>query len=179
MLYKLLIFAIPLLIGSTSNVTPLSNAPLEEFASIQTGQIVLGNTSVGGLKIGMSENEVIRKLGAPKNRQVSANQCTGNNDIDLKYNNLDLYLEKGSSKKARSYLIAIITTNSRYATNKRIRVGDLISKAEKAYSKAAETSEERRYLSLFDPKHAGCGLTFSSTNNKTVNEIRLACDMTC
>jgi hypothetical protein len=173
-MFKFLVFAIPLLINSVSSATPLSTAP-GSLALSQKRSINLNNTAISGLKIGMSEGEVIKKLGAPKSRQVSANGCTGTDDIALKYNNLDIYLLGGSNKTSKSYLIAITTTNSRYVTSKGIRVGDLMSRAEKAYSKTAITGEKGRYLSLADLKQNECVLTFSSNNSKTVNEISLAC----
>ncbi|WP_373545848.1 hypothetical protein [Chamaesiphon sp.] len=123
----------------------------------------------------MSENEVIKKLGTPNSRQVAANGCTGTDDITLKYNNLAIYLEEGSNKKSKSHLTAIITTNSRYLTSKGIRVGDLMGKAEKAYSKTAMTGKKGRYFSLADRQQNECALTFVSKNSKTVSEINLAC----
>ena len=174
-MFKFLVFAIPLLINATSSAIPLSNTPLEKLASNKKGHITLSNTSIGGLKIGMSESEVIKKLGAPKSRRIAANGCTGTDDITLEYNNLDIYLLGGSDKTSKSYLSSITTTNSRYITNKGIRVGDLMSKAEKAYSKTAVTGERGWYLSLADPKQNECALTFSSKNSKTVSEINLVC----
>jgi hypothetical protein len=174
-MYKFLAVAIPLFISSTSSTIPLSNPPTAKLALSQKGSITLSNTSIGGLKIGMSENEVIKKLGAPKSRKVEPNECTGTNDITLKYNNLDLYLLRGSRKTNKSYLVSITTNNSRYVTNKGIRVGDLMSKAEKTYSKTALTGEKGLYLSLADSKQNECAITFSSKNSKTMNEISLVC----
>jgi hypothetical protein len=173
-MFKFLVFAIPLLISSVSGATPLSRTHVS-LALSQKRYINLNNTAIGGLKIGMSESEVIKKLGAPKSRQVSANGCTGTDDIALKYNSLDIYLLGGADKTSKSYLTAITTSNSRYITSKGIRVGDLMSKAEKAYSKTAITSEKGRYLSLVDLKQNECALAFSSDDSKTVSEISLAC----
>jgi hypothetical protein len=174
-MYRLLALTIPFLVGSTSSAISLANPPLKQLALSQKGSIVLRNTSIGGLKIGMSENEVIKKLGAPKSRQVEPNGCTGTNDITLKYANLDLYILEGANKTDKSYLTAITTTNSRYVTNKEIRVGDLMRKAEKAYSKSAVTGEKGLYLSLADLKQNECAITFSSSNGKTISEIDLVC----
>jgi hypothetical protein len=173
-MFKFLVFTILISIGSVSSATPRSRTPVA-LALSQKGYITLNNTSISGLKIGMSENEVIKKLGAPKSRKVRANGCTGTDDIALKYNNLDIYLLGGSNKTSKSYLTAITTTNSRYVMSKGIRVGDLMSKAEKAYSKTAVTGERGRYLRLADLKQNECTLTFSSKNSKTVSEIDLVC----
>ncbi len=174
-MYRFLIFAVSVLIISTSSAVSLSNTPLKELASRQKGEIVLRNTSIGGLKIGMSEKEVLRKLGTPQTRQVAPNLCTGTDDITLKYHHLTLYLEGGSNKTSKSYLFAITTTNSHYATNQGMRVGDLMSKAEQAYSKAAKNGEKGLYLSLADAKQNECALTFYSGTSKTVTEINLTC----
>jgi hypothetical protein len=174
-MYRLLALTITLLIGSASSAISLANLHPSKLALSQKGSIVLSDTSIGGLKIGMSEREVIKKLGAPKSRKIAPNGCTGTNDISLEYSNLDLYIIEGAKKTDRSYLISITTTNSRYATNKRIRVGDSIGKAEKVYNKVAATGEKGRYLSLAALKDNECALTFSSKNSKTVSEISLVC----
>jgi hypothetical protein len=174
-MYRLLALTIPLLIGSTSSAIALANLPTERLALSQKGSIVLRDTSIGGLKIGMSENEVIKKLGAPKSRKVAPNGCTGTNDITLKYSNLDLYILEGANKTDKSYLTAITATNSRYATNKGIRVGDSIRKVIEAYLTSAVSDEKGLYLSAVDPKNNECALTFSIVNGKTVNKIDLVC----
>ena len=174
-MYRFLVLAIFLSFGAIPSAMSSSNPPLEKLALSQTRSIVLNDTSIGGLKIGMSEDEVVKKLGTPKSRQVEANGCTETTDISLKYNNLVIYLLGGSSKKSKSYLVSITTTNSRYVTNQEIRVGDLMNKAEKAYAKAAVIGEKGRYLSLADRQQNECALTFLSNNSKTVSEINLAC----
>jgi hypothetical protein len=174
-MYRLLALTIPSLVVSTANGMSLANLPIEKLALSQQGSIVLSDTSIGGLKIGMSEREVIKKLGVPKSRKIAPNGCTGTNDISLEYSNLDLYIIEGAKKTDRSYLISITTTNSRYGTNKGIRVGDSIGKAEKVYKKVAATAEKGRYLSLAALKDNECALTFSSENGKTVSEISLVC----
>jgi hypothetical protein len=174
-MYRLLALTITFLIGSTSSAISVANLPLEQLALSQKGSIVLRNTSIGGLKIGMSENEVIKKLGVPKSRQVEPNGCTGTNDITLKYANLDLYILEGANKTDKSYLTAITTTNSRYITNQGIRVGNLMRKAEKAYTTSAVTGEKGLYLSLADRQQNECAITFSSNNGKTISEIDLVC----
>jgi hypothetical protein len=173
-MYRLLILTTSLLVSATSSAIPRSDISLK-LALNQNGSMVLKNTSIGGLKIGMSEKEVLKKLGTPRSRKIAPNQCTGTNDITLKYSNLELYLLEGSNKTSQSYLSAITTNNSRYITNKGIRVGDLMSKAEQAYSKVATTNEKGLYLSLADRKQNECALTFSSSNGKTVSEIDLVC----
>ncbi len=174
-MYRLLALTILFFIGSTSSAISFANLPLKKLALSQKGSIVLRNTSIGVLKIGMSENEVIKKLGAPKSRKVAPNGCTGSNDITLKYANLELYILEGTNKTDKSYLTAITTTNSRYVTNKGIRVGDSIGKAEKAYMASAITGEKGLYLSLADRTQNECVITFSSSNSKTVSEIDLVC----
>jgi hypothetical protein len=174
-MYRLLARTIPLLVISTSSVRSLANLHPAKLALSQQGSIVLSDTSIRGLKIGMSEREVIKKLGAPKSRKVQPNGCTGTNDIILKYSNLDLYILEGARRADKSYLTAITTTNSRYGTNKGIRVGDSIDKAGKIYKKAPASSEKGRYLSLTAPRNNECTLTFSSKNGKAVSEIVLVC----
>jgi hypothetical protein len=174
-MYRLLALTILFFIGSTSSAISLANLPLEKLALSQKGSIVLRNTSIGGLKIGMSENEVIKKLGTPSSRKIAPNGCTGTNDITLKYANLELYLLEGTNKTDKSYLSAITTTNSRYVTNKGIRVGDLMRKAEKAYTTSAVTGEQGLYLSLADRQQNECAIIFSSSNGKTISEIDLVC----
>ncbi|WP_310417457.1 hypothetical protein [Chamaesiphon sp. OTE_8_metabat_110] len=174
-MYRLLILVMPLLVSATSGAMPRSNIPLEKLALSQKGSISIEQISIGGLKIGMSEGEVIKKLGKPRSRRIAPNGCTGTNDLTLEYPNLGLYLIDGSNEKEKSYLTAIRTTNSRYITNRRIRVGDSMIKAEKAYLKTAVPTKKELYLSLTDPKNNECNLTFSSSNGRTVSEINLVC----
>lgn len=136
---------------------------------------MLNKTSIAGLKIGMTETEVIKKLGTPQSRKVASNECTGTNGISLKYSNLDIYLLGGTVKKIESYLASINTTNPRYASDKQIKVEDLINKAERAYSKAAIAGYRGLQLSLADSKSNECALIFSSKNGKTIGEISLTC----
>lgn len=123
----------------------------------------------------MSENETIEKFGAPKSRKTGYNQCTAAYDTTLKYDRLDLYLEGDASKKSKRYVSSITTTNSQYSTNKGIRVGDSMKKAEKAYSKAAVTGEDGFYLGVNDAARTECSIIFSSRDRRTVSKIELGC----
>ncbi len=174
-MYKFLVLALPLLIESTSIPILPPNSYRERVFLSQKGSIDLSDTFIGGIKIGMSEREAIGKLGDPKSRKTGYNQCTAAYDTTLKYDRLELYLEGDARKTSKRYVSSITTTNSQYSTNKGIRVGDSMKKAEKAYSKTAVTGEDGFYLGVNDAARIECSMIFSSRDRRMVSEIELGC----
>jgi hypothetical protein len=173
---KFLVFVLPLFINSTSISILLPNSSSHEWVFLsQKGSFDLSNTFIGGIKIGISEREAIAKFGAPKSRNTGYNQRTAAYDTTLKYDRLELYFEGDARKKSKRYVSSITTTNSQYSTNRGIRVGDAIKKAERAYSKAAVTGEDGFYLGVNDAARTECSPIFSSRDRQTVSQIELGC----
>jgi outer membrane protein assembly factor BamE (lipoprotein component of BamABCDE complex) len=141
----------------------------------QAREINIAKVSIGGLKQGMSETQVINIIGFPKSRETYFSECNQVYYISLEYNKtlVTLYVD---SKTSKGYLSTIKTTDPRYATNKGIKVGDSINKAEKAYSKKASPLEGKntRYLAINDLSVA-CSLTFEADRKGKIKEINIDC----
>jgi hypothetical protein len=99
------------------------------------------NSAIGGIKQGMSEQQVQRILGKPIKRQRVKTPYCGEEMVFIYYTyrniKIQLFEDAGTTK------VDIIEVSNRfYRTDKGIRVGDSIKKAKTAYPtlKAAEDS---------------------------------------
>jgi hypothetical protein len=122
--------------------------------------------SIGGFKLRMSENEVIKKLGTPKSRKkYYDNACSDSYISTIEYS--DLWLEFiQDSKTGKYYMLSISTTSSRYPVNTGIRVGDSMEKARKTYATGAFNvsginSPKSNIFHFSDPVDSSIGIHFS------------------
>jgi hypothetical protein len=85
-------------------------------------------SSLGGIRFGLSEKQVMRQFGKPQNRKIGMN-C-GDQTIKLTYKNIAMLLFIDAEK---SQVFKIETASRLYRTDQGIRVGDSIEKAKAAY----------------------------------------------
>jgi hypothetical protein len=100
-----------------------------------TASSVADNTpnpySIGGIRVLMTEKQVLNILGKPPSRSTGQLGCT-NRLIQLNYPQGEIILEE-DVRKNNFYVITVETKTRKWATEKGIKVGDSISKAKKLY----------------------------------------------
>jgi hypothetical protein len=144
--------------------------------------------SIGGIKLGMKEKDIVKILGKPKSRTVKYNDfCSLNLYTTIwKFNGLEIEGLSTSNNSNKSEVHLITTTSSRYPTEKGVKIGVNISTALTAYSTLLSTNEYTSTLSTSEllskvnsenglnyPNDAYGGLFFSVNKQKVIREIRL------
>ena len=121
----------------------------------------LTDVSIGGIKIGMTLQQVTNKLGKPNKISQILDPCTGQKRITLRYNKLIITI-------LGEIVLEIENFNPIYQTGEKIKIGDPLSKAKNAYDKIlstpSSTSEEGREL-MYDKSADGI-LRFKSKQGK-------------
>jgi hypothetical protein len=149
-------------------VKSMANNPLGVIQvaryQLAVGSRDLTDVSIGGIKIGMTLQQVTNKLGKPNKMSQILDPCTGQKRITLRYNkSIVTILGEG--------VLEIETSNPIYQTGEKIKVGDPLSKAKNAYDKIlstlSSTNGEGREL-LYD-KSADGRLRFKSKQGKIVS----------
>jgi hypothetical protein len=118
---------------SVASISPVYAAP-HQTAMLQSEfpASPSPNSSLGGIKFNMSERQVQRILGKPRKREQSRLEQCGEpaaNYVFYTYKNLQVELNEHQGK---TFVGKVITTDRRFRTNKGIRVGDSIKKAQAA-----------------------------------------------
>lgn len=156
-----------------SSTLPIANSNREDIALSQKRKFDINRASIGGLQLGISEKEVIKKLGLPKSRKTGYSACGDNNYISLKYNGLNIELTANSGT-SKFYVNSITTTSSQYYTNIGIKVGDSMNKARKNYLKGTfNDTQEVDKLYFSDPQYNWSGIGFDGKKG-VVRSISIA-----
>jgi hypothetical protein len=92
----------------------------------------LTDVSIGGIKIGMTLQQVTNKLGKPAKTSQILDPCTGQKRITLSYNRLTITI-------LGEVVLQIENSNPTYRTGEKIKVGDSLSKAKNTYDKILST----------------------------------------
>jgi hypothetical protein len=127
---------LPILIGTfVLSLFDASNCRGDETAT----EAMLRAESLGGLRLGLPEKDVLKLLGPPAKRgEVVFQEADGNYVQDWHYpdKGIDLLMSAGE-KKSGEKTIANITASApcTFATRKGIKIGDAESAARKAYAK--------------------------------------------
>lgn len=174
----------PIVIGENTN----SNYRSHLFNKSTKKLIDSSKISIGGIKLGMRERDIIKKLGKPKSRTIKYRDFC---DFDLyttiwKFDGLEIEGLSTTNNPSNSEVHQITTYSSYYPTEKGLKVGDNIIKAFKAYSTLLSTYEYTSILStsqllskidtenpLVYANDAYGGLFFSVNKQKGIREIRL------
>jgi hypothetical protein len=127
----------------------------------------LSQVAIGGIKYGMSEPEVLRKLGHPRTRATKMN-CLGAID-QLHYPGLIIDLEQKGKQK---YVTFINATDSHYATERGVKVGDSINRVITAYQPVAQLSPDRT-VTINDRQYYDIFLVFKSNNQRKITSISI------
>jgi hypothetical protein len=154
-------------LASISNVAqPVSN--IFSFARATPYQLGakrrdLTDVSIGGIKIGMTLQQVTNKLGKPNNMSQILDPCTDQKSITLRYHKLIItILGEG--------VLVIETSNPIYQTGEKIKIGDPLSKAKNTYDKLLSTpSSSDGGGELMYNKSADGVLRFKSKQGKIVS----------
>jgi hypothetical protein len=124
----------------------------------------LTDVSIGGIKIGMTLQQVTNKLGKPNKISQISDPCTGQVRITLRYYKLVITI-LGES------VLQIENFNPLYQTGEKIKIGNSLSNAKKIYDKILSTpstlNEESGELSY--DKHAEGTLRFKSKRGKIIS----------
>ena len=166
---QLQVVSIILALSSGSVYTPTKAITTDTLMSVDNTLSVvkkrdLTDVSIGGVKIGMTLQQVINKLGKPSKTTRMLDPCSGQDKITLKYYKLVITILGNS-------VLEINNSNPLYQTGEKIQIGDSLSKAKKTYDKVLVTpstyTEENRDL-LYDNSSAGI-LSFKSKNGKIIS----------
>jgi hypothetical protein len=90
------------------------------------------NPSLGGIKIGMSEQQVRSILGKPLKIERITQQCDDSKVVFYTYATIQVDLDN-VNETSEFKVAGIRTTNPQYQTDRGIRVGDSIAKAKATY----------------------------------------------
>jgi hypothetical protein len=121
----------------------------------------LTDISIGGIKIGMTLQQVTNKLGKPSQTSQKSDPCLGQKRITLRYPQLVISV-------LGDRVLQIENSNPLYQTGEKIKIGDPLSKAKNVYDKLLLTpssiNEEGGEL-LYDKSADGI-LRFKSKQGK-------------
>jgi hypothetical protein len=92
----------------------------------------LTDVSIGGIKIGMTLQQVTNKLGKPIKTSQILDPCTGQKRITLRYDRLVITI-------LGERVLQIENSNPLYQTGEKIKIGDALSKAKNTYDKILST----------------------------------------
>jgi hypothetical protein len=124
----------------------------------------LTDVSIGGIKIGMSLQQVINKLGKPSTTSQKSDPCLGQKRTTLRYPQLVISV-------LGDRVLQIENSNPLYQTGEKIKIGDPLSKAKNTYDKLLSTpssvSEEPGEL-LYNKSADGI-LRFKSKQGKIIS----------
>jgi maltose-binding protein MalE len=137
--------------------------------------IDVSKISIGSIKLGMKEKDITKILGKPKSKTIKYDDvCYGSYITTWKYNELEIEGLSTTNNSNKSQVHMIITSTSRYPTERGVKVGDNISKAQKAYSNLLSKFERGEgFDNLAYSNDAYGGLVFSSNKQRVIRKIRL------
>jgi hypothetical protein len=137
--------------------------------------IDVSKISIGGIKLGMKEKDIIKILGKPKSRAIRYDDvCYSSYITTWKYNGLEIEGLSTTNNPSQSQVHLIDTFSSRYSTEKGVKVGDSVGKAQKAYSNLLSKFERgEEFDNLAYSNDAYGGLVFSSNKQRVIRNIRL------
>ena len=124
-----------ILIGTlVLNMFDASNCRADETAT----EAMLRTESLGGLRLGLPEKDVLKLLGPPAKRdELVFQEADGNYVQDWHYPDKGIELSMSAGKKksgVKTIAIIIASAPCTFATRKGIKIGDAESAARKAYA---------------------------------------------
>ncbi|BDA76408.1 hypothetical protein CAL7716_105740 (plasmid) [Calothrix sp. PCC 7716] len=157
----------PAAIGESNSLNHSSNV----FNKSSKKAIDVGKISIGNIKLGMKERDIIRILGKPKSRSIKYDDvCYGSYITTWKYNGIEIEGLSTTNNPRQSEVHQIIASSPSYPTEKGVKVGDGISRARKAYSAIISRVNGNNLAYSND---AFGGLVFSSSKQQVIRTIRL------
>jgi hypothetical protein len=166
--FGILLAVNPIAIGENNNSNYRSNL-LDKSTK---KAIDVSKISIGDIKLGMKEKDIIGKLGKPKSRTTKYDDvCYGAYITTWNYDGLEIEGLSSSNKISESQVHFINTSSSVYPTIQGVKVGDRISTAQKAYSTFSSTIDSEK--NLVYPNDAYGGLIFSINKQRLIRKISL------
>ncbi|MCL6755417.1 hypothetical protein KBT16_32330 [Nostoc sp. CCCryo 231-06] len=166
--FGILLAVNPIAIGENNSSNYRSN--LLDKSSKEA--IDVSKISIGDIKLGMKEKDIIKKLGKPKSRTTKYDDvCYTSYITTWKYNGLEIEGLSTSNNASKSEVHQISASSSRYPTENGVKVGDRINTVQKAYSTLLSTIDSEK--NLVYPNDAYGGLLFSTNKQRRIREIRL------
>lgn len=152
--------------------------------SVAESRIDISKVSIGGVYLSTNSKGIISKIGKPHSVSSPPEGCIGypnywNYDgITIRRSSDVRHINRGFDRvlATEGDIYDIETTDSRYPTNKGIKVGDSITKAARVYSKHAEKSKDGFQLVLEGSNGPG-GLLFYAGKNGKIKKIELLYDV--
>jgi hypothetical protein len=150
-------------IVTTSITLPVANSNRESLTLSRKRTFNIKKVSIGEIRIGMSEYEVISKLGYPKSKKIYSHSDCVDEKPDritiLKYDGLSVKLLK--RERGGFFVDSITTKNRQYSTNTEIKVGDSINKVRETYLETVYlANQSSNSISFSDPKFETCAIVF-------------------
>jgi hypothetical protein len=124
----------------------------------------LTDVSIGGIKIGMTLQQVTNRLGKPSKTSQIADPCLGQKRLTLSYDRLVITV-------LGERVLQIENSNPLYQTGEKIKIGDALSKAKNTYDKILSTpsSTNEEGQELMYNKSADGILRFKSKQGKIIS----------
>ena len=163
------------------NIIVVINTAMVSVAGLR---IDTSKVSIGGVYLSTNSKGIISKIGKPQSVSLPPQQgCVGYlnewnyNGITIKrFSDIrDINGDFSHVLATKGSISYIKTTDFRYPTNKGIKVGDLITKAEKAYSKRAQKSKDGFQL-IMEGSNGPSSLSFYAEKNGRIKIIELDYD---
>jgi hypothetical protein len=129
--------------------------------------IDISKIEIAGIRYGMTERAVLRKLGNPRSTKVSSN-CLGSIDR-LFYPGLRIDLETRNRQK---YVTWIQVTGTGYRMNSGVKIGDPIAKAVKIYDPTANLLLGR-ILTIRSDRYGDLFLRFEADRLNRITQISI------
>ncbi|MEH2207448.1 MAG: hypothetical protein V7K53_25835 [Nostoc sp.] len=166
--FGILLAVNPIAIGENNS----SNYHINFLEKSTKKAIDVSKISIGDMKLGMKEKEIIKKLGKPKSRTTKYDDvCYGAYITTWNYDGLEIEGLSNSKNASTSEVHQITASSSRYPTENGVKVSNRISTAQKAYSTFSSTIDSEK--NLVYPNDAYGGLVFSSNKQRRIRQIRL------
>jgi hypothetical protein len=142
--------------------------------------IDVSKISIGGIKLGAGDKDVIKVLGKPKSRNIKYDDiCYSSYVTTWKYNQAEIVGLSTSNNPNKSKVYRIMVSSPNYPTEMGVKVGDKIDKARKAYSnlvskyeRAEDRGEKLDTLGYLNADFGG--LVFEVNKQGIIQKIHLA-----
>lgn len=150
--------------ASGSAIAAAGDPGAPKSAGQPLGDDVMNQETIGGIKIGSSQTDVVKVLGEPKRRtKAQREEATGNTVTTWKWPGVDIVLTKtGKQLRVASIHIAAPST---LATSRGIHIGSARAEVQAGYRRAEDPTEDQNSY-LVGSEYGG--ELFSFKNGKVV-----------
>lgn len=177
-MFKTSSICLGILLTSLSIVDANSNYNQIDDDSNQT-VIDVSKISIGGIKLGMREQDLVEILGKPKSIKTEYDDARYRSYVTTwEYNQIKIKGLSTNNNSTQSKVHQITVSSPNYHTEKEVKVGDKIDKAQKTYSdfisqydKAEDIGENLDGLGYINGEYGG--LVFEINKQGIIHKINL------